>query len=107
GEGRVRDEGRKRHYLDVMIRESQRLTRLVNNVLDFSRLEQGRKTYRPQTVDAGAAVRDMAAAQDERIRQAGLRGHFHAIDHCDTRFLTSCYQAIFRSIDLWSPMARR
>lgn len=72
GEGRVRDEERRRHYLEVMIRESQRLTRLVNNVLDFSRLEQGRKKYRAERVDVVAVARDVAGTLDGRLRQAGL-----------------------------------
>ncbi len=33
-------------YLDTIVNESERLTRLLNNVLDFSQIEQGRKAYR-------------------------------------------------------------
>jgi signal transduction histidine kinase len=72
GEGRVRDEGRRKEYLDTMVRESQRLTRLVNNVLDFSRLEQGRKTYRMETLDLVEAVRDALGTQFERLSAAGM-----------------------------------
>ncbi len=45
GEGRVKDEEKKKKYLEVIIDESRRLTRLVNNVLNFSRLESGLKKY--------------------------------------------------------------
>lgn len=34
-----------KQYLSVIVTESERLTRLVNNVLDFGRLEQKRRTY--------------------------------------------------------------
>ena len=30
-------------YLDTIVNETERLTRLLNNVLDFSKIEEGRK----------------------------------------------------------------
>jgi signal transduction histidine kinase len=72
-DGLVSDESKRLHYLDVIVRESQRLTRLVNNVLDFSRLEQGRKTYRFETLDLGALLRDTCAAQAARLQEGGLQ----------------------------------
>jgi signal transduction histidine kinase len=33
-------------YLETIVNESERLSRLLNNVLDFSRIERGQKTYR-------------------------------------------------------------
>jgi signal transduction histidine kinase len=35
-------------FLNTIVSESERLTRLLNNVLDFSRIERGQKTYRLQ-----------------------------------------------------------
>jgi signal transduction histidine kinase len=43
--GRVTDEAARREYYAVITRESERLTRLINNVLDFSRIEGGRQRY--------------------------------------------------------------
>jgi two-component system phosphate regulon sensor histidine kinase PhoR len=34
-----------KEYLDIIVSESERLTRLLDNVLDFSRIERGQKTY--------------------------------------------------------------
>jgi signal transduction histidine kinase len=39
-----------RQYLNVIVTESERLTRLVNNVLDFGRLEQKRRQYHCEPV---------------------------------------------------------
>lgn len=39
-----------RNYLNVIVTESERLTRLVNNVLDFGRLEQKRRQYHCEPV---------------------------------------------------------
>ena len=43
--GRVTDEATRREYYGVITRESERLTRLIDNVLDFSRIEGGRQRY--------------------------------------------------------------
>jgi signal transduction histidine kinase len=42
---RVPDEATRREYYGVITRESERLTRLIDNVLDFSRIEGGRQRY--------------------------------------------------------------
>jgi len=43
--GRSTDRKMEAEYLETIIHESERLTRLLNNVLDFSKIEQGKKTY--------------------------------------------------------------
>ncbi len=72
GEGRVRDENRQRSYLATIINESQRLTRLVNNVLDFSRLEQGRKQYNPDDLVLAPVIESVLEAQHPRLQEAGF-----------------------------------
>ena len=42
-EGRVADPEKSKRYLHTIVGESQRLSRLVDNMLDFSRLEQNQK----------------------------------------------------------------
>jgi signal transduction histidine kinase len=44
-EGRVTDAAKQKSYLNIITAEAARLTRLINNVLDFSRLESGEKKY--------------------------------------------------------------
>ncbi len=70
---RVTEEPRRRAYVGVIAAESARLTRLVNNVLDFSRLEQGRKTYHREPIDLANWLRDAIATHRDRIEAAGLR----------------------------------
>jgi signal transduction histidine kinase len=73
GEGRVRDEARQKNYLHVIITESQRLTRLINNVLDFSRLEQGRLVAAPLVIDVTGRLLEVLDMQEIRLSGAGLR----------------------------------
>ena len=72
-EDRVREPEKRRHYLDVMITECARLGRLVNNMLDFSRLEQNRRAYAPEPLDLTAWLAAFLEQQRLRIEEAGLR----------------------------------
>ena len=63
----VRDE-----YLNTIVNESERLTRLLNNVLDFSRIEQGRKTYRMERQPLGHIIRTAARAMEYPFSQQGF-----------------------------------
>jgi len=71
-EGRVASHAKKDHYLKVIVDESRRLTRLVNNVLDFSRLEQGKKTYNRGTLDIGRYLKDMAGLHRVRLKETSM-----------------------------------
>lgn len=54
---------RQRRYLGIIGSEARRLTRLVNNLLDFSRLEQGHKQYHLQPLDLSQLVERTLAGQ--------------------------------------------
>ncbi len=71
-EDRVSEPDTVKRYLGVMIRETERLTRLVNNVLDFSRLEQGRRKLHPQPVDVAGLALGLFETQAPRLAEAGL-----------------------------------
>jgi signal transduction histidine kinase len=74
-QGRVRDAVQETEYLRTIGRETQRLARLVNNALDFSRLEQGRKKYAREHVDLAAEVARLLETHGPRIAEAGLALH--------------------------------
>lgn len=51
---------RTAEYLDTIVSESERLTRLMNNVLDFSRVEQGTRRYHLTPQSLAPIVRSAA-----------------------------------------------
>jgi signal transduction histidine kinase len=57
-EGRVSDPAKQRSYLGIITAETARLSRLINNVLDFARLERGEKKYALEKCDLAAVVRE-------------------------------------------------
>ena len=71
-EGRAKDDAAKERYLGVITKESERLTRLVDNVLDFGRLEQNRRKYDLADVDLRDVVREAAESQRSRVEAAGM-----------------------------------
>lgn len=44
-QGLAEDQQKRSKYYGIIVAESERLGRLINNVLDFSRMERGTKTY--------------------------------------------------------------
>jgi signal transduction histidine kinase len=54
---RVGTEDRRRHYYGQMVTAAERLSRLVEDVLDFARMEEGRQPYQFETMDTTAWLR--------------------------------------------------
>ncbi|MFN3075804.1 MAG: ATP-binding protein [Alphaproteobacteria bacterium] len=53
---------RRSEFLGIIIKESERLARLINQVLDLARIESGRMVWREQVVRMGDVVREAAAS---------------------------------------------
>jgi signal transduction histidine kinase len=70
--GRAGDERTRSEYLHTVVNESERLSRLVDNVLDFSRIEQGKKIYRMQCVSLQDVVQAAASAMQYPLTQEGF-----------------------------------
>jgi signal transduction histidine kinase len=54
--GEAGDESKQREYLGLLLNESRRLSSVIENVLDFSRIERGRKEYEMHCVNANAVL---------------------------------------------------
>jgi signal transduction histidine kinase len=74
-QGKRQPDAKKRaQYLSLMASETERLTRLINNVLDFSAGERGRKRYAMRIVDAARVTREIVESQ-----RTGLGGRGFAV----------------------------
>ncbi|MBL9040092.1 MAG: HAMP domain-containing histidine kinase [Myxococcales bacterium] len=54
--GKVKTPEKGREYAAIITRESERLSRLIDNVLDFSRMERGKAAYEMKPGDLGEVV---------------------------------------------------
>ena len=75
--GRVRNAERAQEYYRIINGEARKLTRLIENILDFSKMEAGLRPYRVAPADVGELTRQVLSAMDSQFTQ----GHFNVRTH--------------------------
>ncbi|MFN7933543.1 MAG: HAMP domain-containing sensor histidine kinase [Bryobacteraceae bacterium] len=70
--GRVPSEERRQLYYETMVKETSRLQRVVEALLNFGRMEAGARRYHFQELDAAALVRRVVAEFEQQSATAGL-----------------------------------
>ena len=60
-------------FLGIVIKETQRLTRLINQVLDVSRLESGRVEWHESLLDMREVIEDTAASTSQLFRERDVK----------------------------------
>jgi signal transduction histidine kinase len=71
--GRITTQEKKHQYYRIIRKESERLTALINNILDFSRIEAGRKEYEFRETDIADLVRNTLDSYRYQIEQQGFQ----------------------------------
>ena len=71
-DGIVASDAKRDEYHRHITAESERLTRLVNNVLELSRLEQGARRAEPESGELGPVVREVAEVVRPHVESAGF-----------------------------------
>jgi pentatricopeptide repeat protein len=79
-DGRVGDDYRRQEYYGMIVAETQRLRRLVENVLDFSRMEDGRKQYRFEPVETSSWLQGVAKDFQVEVSGRGFAVEAHIPD---------------------------
>ncbi|OGD17876.1 MAG: hypothetical protein A2W03_17750 [Candidatus Aminicenantes bacterium RBG_16_63_16] len=75
-ERRQPDPEKQKKYLDLMVSETDRLTRLINNVLDFARMERGERRYEKKRLDVALLCEGLVEGQRVRLEHGGFEVSF-------------------------------
>jgi signal transduction histidine kinase len=78
--GRVSLPEKQHEYYCTIRKESERLTALINNILDFSRIEAGRKEYDFRATNLPELVRTTLESYRYQIEQHGFTFEEHIAD---------------------------
>jgi signal transduction histidine kinase len=70
--GRLTAKEKYQEYFRIIREESERLTALINNILDFSRIEAGRKEYEFKETNLAELVRSTLDSYRFQIQQNGF-----------------------------------
>jgi signal transduction histidine kinase len=70
--GRLTSPEKYHEYYSIIRKESERLTALINNILDFSRIEAGRKEYDFRETDMRELVHNTLESYRYQIEQNGF-----------------------------------
>jgi signal transduction histidine kinase len=62
----------RNQFLEIVVKESERLTRLINDILDLSRIESGRMEWHLSTCDPKDILEDALAATSGLFKDKGI-----------------------------------
>jgi two-component system phosphate regulon sensor histidine kinase PhoR len=69
---RVQTEEKKQEYYETILQETERLSRLINNILNFSRMEAGKKQYRFEQIVLNDVVSDIMKTYTFHLQHEGF-----------------------------------
>jgi signal transduction histidine kinase len=69
--GKVSSEEKRKKYYDVLLEQGERLSLLINRVLDFARMDSGHQTLDIQPVDVGTFLEDLVSQVQQRVGHEG------------------------------------
>jgi signal transduction histidine kinase len=83
--GRVTDREKQREYFNFLVEESRRVSGLIENVLEFSRIEQNRRNFQFEPVDLREVCRAAARSVEPIATERGVKVSLEIFDDACVR----------------------
>jgi two-component system phosphate regulon sensor histidine kinase PhoR len=77
---RVKEEGKKKEYYEIITKEVGRLTNMLNRILSFSKIEANKKVLRRETLDLNDVVADVMNTYSYHLESNGFDHELHLSD---------------------------
>jgi two-component system phosphate regulon sensor histidine kinase PhoR len=72
---RVKDKAKKNEYIEIIFKETNRLTNIVNRILNFSRIEAGKRTYHFSQIELNELLEEVCRDYSFHLTQNGFEHH--------------------------------
>jgi signal transduction histidine kinase len=69
---RVPSEARRQRYYDVLVEQSERLSLLIDNILDFTKMEEGKEKFEFEIIDISELLHEIVSTIQDRVRHEGF-----------------------------------
>ena len=67
------DEARRKNFLNIIVKESERLTRLISQVLNFQKIDAGGMDWNMERLSMSRIIRDSIASSQQSIQEKKIR----------------------------------
>jgi len=81
---RLPSKKRRHEYYDVLVNQSERLSLLIDNILDISKLEEGKRKFHFEPVDIEILLKDVVATIHHRTHHEGFSIQMKIEEHLPT-----------------------
>jgi two-component system phosphate regulon sensor histidine kinase PhoR len=75
--GRVKSEEKKKEYYSIISQEALRLSKIVNKILSFSKMEAGKRNYSFERIDLNEVVEQIYNSYKFHLQNNGFEFAFH------------------------------
>ena len=70
---RVKTEEKKKEYYSIISQEAQRLSKIVNSILNFSKMESGKRKYNLVSININDVVEKVLSAYEFHLQNKGFK----------------------------------
>lgn len=92
---RVKKEEKKAEYVEIIFKETNRLTRIVNRILNFSQIEAERKKYHLVTVDLNQIIAELIHDYSFHLEQNGFE---YKVSQSGSLQVTADKEAVYEAL---------